>query len=111
MNAEQLRDLGFRLEGRAPGGRLRNRNRWPPARRDLDSSAMGSSTKTTAIILAAGQGTRMKSELPKVMHALCGRPLVYFPVRAALDAGVDDVVVVVGHGKELVESYVPGDGC
>ncbi len=61
---------------------------------------------TTAIILAAGQGTRMKSELPKVMHALCGRPLIYYPIRAAIDAGCEDVVVVVGHGREHVEKFV-----
>lgn len=61
---------------------------------------------TTAVILAAGQGTRMKSELPKVMHALCGRPLVYYPIRAAIDGGCEDVVVVVGHGRERVEAYV-----
>ncbi|HXS18939.1 MAG TPA: hypothetical protein VN764_17185, partial [Polyangiaceae bacterium] len=34
--------------------------------------------------MAAGQGTRMKSPLPKVLHPACGRPLVYYPVRAAL---------------------------
>jgi bifunctional UDP-N-acetylglucosamine pyrophosphorylase/glucosamine-1-phosphate N-acetyltransferase len=62
--------------------------------------------KTTAIILAAGKGTRMKSALPKVMHAICGRPLVHYPVRAALEAGCSDVVVVVGHGREHVTSYL-----
>lgn len=48
-----------------------------------------------AIVLAAGRGTRMKSELPKVLHAIAGRPLVYFPVRAALDLGAKRVVIVV----------------
>lgn len=62
--------------------------------------------KTTAIILAAGKGTRMKSALPKVMHTLSGRPIVHYPVRAALDAGCTDVVVVVGHGKEHVTAYL-----
>ncbi|WP_394846681.1 bifunctional UDP-N-acetylglucosamine diphosphorylase/glucosamine-1-phosphate N-acetyltransferase GlmU [Pendulispora brunnea] len=62
--------------------------------------------RTAAVILAAGQGTRMKSELPKVMHTLAGRPLIYFPVRAALDAGCVEVIVVVGHGRELVSSYL-----
>ncbi len=59
-----------------------------------------------AIILAAGQGTRMKSALPKVLHTVAGRPLVHFPVRAALEAGCDDVVVVVGHGREAVTAYL-----
>lgn len=63
-------------------------------------------TKSSAVILAAGQGTRMKSGLPKVLHAVGGRPLVHYPVRAALEAGCDEVVVVVGHGREHVESYL-----
>ena len=61
---------------------------------------------TTAILLAAGQGTRMKSALPKVMHRVCGLPIVHFGVRAALDAGCGEVVVVVGHGRQLVEEYL-----
>jgi bifunctional UDP-N-acetylglucosamine pyrophosphorylase/glucosamine-1-phosphate N-acetyltransferase len=63
-------------------------------------------TPTTAIVLAAGQGTRMKSALPKVMHAVCGLPIVHFGIQAALDAGCAEVVVVVGHGREAVEAYV-----
>ena len=62
--------------------------------------------KTTAVVLAAGKGTRMKSALPKVMHGLCGRPLVHYPVRAALEAGCTEVVVVVGHGREHVTAYL-----
>jgi bifunctional UDP-N-acetylglucosamine pyrophosphorylase/glucosamine-1-phosphate N-acetyltransferase len=48
----------------------------------------------TAVILAAGQGTRMRSQLPKMLHPLCGRPLVGWPIAAALGAGADAVVVV-----------------
>ena len=62
--------------------------------------------KTTALILAAGQGTRMKSSLPKVLHSIAGRPLVHYPVRAALEAGCGEVVVVVGHGREHLEGYL-----
>src|SRR5262245_39550561 len=62
--------------------------------------------KTTAVILAAGQGTRMKSALPKVLHQVAGKPLVHYPVRAALEAGCSEVVVVVGHGREAVEAYL-----
>jgi bifunctional UDP-N-acetylglucosamine pyrophosphorylase/glucosamine-1-phosphate N-acetyltransferase len=62
--------------------------------------------KTTALILAAGQGTRMKSALPKVLHALCGRPMVDFVIDAALAAGADDAVVVVGHGREQVIAHL-----
>jgi len=60
----------------------------------------------TAIILAAGLGKRMKSALPKVLHPVAGRPLLHYPVRAALEAGCDDVVVVVGHGRDLVQQYL-----
>ena len=62
--------------------------------------------KTTAVILAAGQGTRMKSSLPKVLHAIAGRALVHYPVRAALEAGCGQVVVVVGHGRDHLERYL-----
>lgn len=55
-----------------------------------------------AIILAAGKGTRMKSELPKVMHSVCGRPMVEHVLDAVRAAGVRRIVVVVGHQAELV---------
>mgnify|MGYP000653403867 CR=1 FL=1 len=50
----------------------------------------------TAVILAAGKGTRMKSDLPKVLHHVAGRPLVSWALAATHDAGIDDVAVVVG---------------
>ena len=54
------------------------------------------------IVLAAGQGTRMKSERPKVLHEVAGRPMIAWPVGAALEAGATKVVVVVGHGRDAV---------
>ncbi len=48
----------------------------------------------TAVILAAGQGTRMKSSVPKVLHDLCGRPMVLWPILAAQQAGAARVIVV-----------------
>jgi bifunctional UDP-N-acetylglucosamine pyrophosphorylase/glucosamine-1-phosphate N-acetyltransferase len=60
----------------------------------------------SAIVLAAGQGTRMKSALAKVMHDVSGLPIVHFVVQAALDAGCGEVVVVVGHGREAVEKHL-----
>ena len=48
----------------------------------------------TVVILAAGEGTRMRSQKPKVLHELCGRPLVLWPVQAALEVGAKRVVVV-----------------
>ena len=56
-----------------------------------------------AVVLAAGKGTRMKSDLPKVLHPICGQPLAVHAIRAALEAGARHVAVVVGHGAELVE--------
>src|SRR5574341_285295 len=65
-----------------------------------------------AIVLAAGKGTRMKSARAKVLHRLCGRPLAYFPVKRALEAGADPVVVVVGYQAGAVEAalrqHLPG---
>jgi bifunctional UDP-N-acetylglucosamine pyrophosphorylase/glucosamine-1-phosphate N-acetyltransferase len=61
------------------------------------------SSEFIALILAAGQGTRMKSDRAKVLHTLAGRPMLYYPIEAALDAGVKSVIAVVGHQHELVE--------
>jgi bifunctional UDP-N-acetylglucosamine pyrophosphorylase/glucosamine-1-phosphate N-acetyltransferase len=55
-----------------------------------------------ALVLAAGQGTRMKSQLPKVLHPLLGRPMLTYPIDAALAAGATRVVCVVGHGADSV---------
>ena len=61
---------------------------------------------TIAIILAAGLGTRMKSSLPKGLFRVAGLPLVCYPIKAALEAGVSHVTVVVGHQAELVKAEV-----
>jgi bifunctional UDP-N-acetylglucosamine pyrophosphorylase/glucosamine-1-phosphate N-acetyltransferase len=54
-----------------------------------------------AVVLAAGQGTRMRSATPKVLHPICGRPMGLWPVQAALDAGAARVVVVGGPDRAL----------
>ena len=59
-----------------------------------------------ALVLAAGQGKRMKSQLPKVLHPLLGRPMLSYPVDAAFGAGAERVVCVVGHGAERVTSML-----
>lgn len=59
-------------------------------------------TGPMAIVLAAGKGTRMKSDLPKVLCTACGRPLVAWVLDALRDAGVGRIVVVVGYRSELV---------
>ena len=56
-----------------------------------------------AIVLAAGKGTRMKSDLPKVLCEACGRPLVEYVIDSLRDAGVQTVVAVVGYRAELVK--------
>lgn len=60
--------------------------------------------KPMAIVLAAGKGTRMQSELPKVLVPVAGRPMVRYVVDALRAAGVGRIVVVVGYRAELVES-------
>jgi bifunctional UDP-N-acetylglucosamine pyrophosphorylase/glucosamine-1-phosphate N-acetyltransferase len=55
----------------------------------------------TALVLAAGQGTRMKSRLPKVLHSVAGRPLLYYPIQAAFDAGAEHAVIVSSGRPEI----------
>ena len=62
--------------------------------------------KVTAVLLAAGQGTRMKSDLPKVLHPLCGKPMLWHVLEALKAVTTEKPVVVVGHGAEDVKNYV-----
>ena len=64
---------------------------------------------TSIVILAAGKGTRIKSELPKVLHPLAGRPMVQFVVDAARALDPEELTVVVGEGAGLVREAL-GDG-
>lgn len=59
-----------------------------------------------AIILAAGQGTRMKSKIPKVLHPVAGKPMVEYSVDAAAAAGVSETVLVVGHLGDQVRAVL-----
>lgn len=65
--------------------------------------------EATAIILAAGKSTRMKSALPKVAHEICGRPMVEYVLDAVRQAGIVRTVVVVGHGADIVQSLLSSD--
>ncbi|MGI8863363.1 MAG: bifunctional UDP-N-acetylglucosamine diphosphorylase/glucosamine-1-phosphate N-acetyltransferase GlmU [Solirubrobacteraceae bacterium] len=61
-------------------------------------------TEPVVVILAAGHGTRMRSEVPKLLHPLCGRPMIAWPVAAARAAGAEKVVVVDGPDRRLEAS-------
>ena len=62
--------------------------------------------KRKAVILAAGKGTRMKSDLPKVVHRIDGKCLVDYVIEAARGAGVSDVCLVVGYKHDVVEHEI-----
>ena len=62
----------------------------------------------TVVILAAGEGTRMRSALPKVLHPICGRPMILWPLLAARAAGAERVIVV-DNPKQLLRDHLPDD--
>ena len=62
--------------------------------------------KVTAVLLAAGQGTRMKSDLPKVLHPLAGKPMLWHALQAVKQASTEKPVVIVGHGADRVREFV-----
>ena len=59
-----------------------------------------------SVILAAGKGTRMKSDKPKVVHQVMGKPMVYYSIEAARQAGADEVCVIVGYKADEVKSAI-----
>lgn len=65
--------------------------------------------EASAIVLAAGEGTRMKSDTPKVAHELLGKPLIRWVVDAATAAGVKNIVSVLGHKREVIAPLVEDD--
>lgn len=60
----------------------------------------------SVVILAAGHGTRMKSEVPKVLHTIAGRPMLWHVINAAKKCGPTQVCVVYGHGGEKVKTSI-----
>jgi bifunctional UDP-N-acetylglucosamine pyrophosphorylase / glucosamine-1-phosphate N-acetyltransferase len=76
--------------------------------------ATSATTSTTgkplgAIILAAGKGKRMNSDLPKVVHPVADRPIVHWVVRACREAGAAPIILVIGHGADSVRQAFAGD--
>src|SRR5436190_19129605 len=57
-----------------------------------------------AVVLCAGQGNRMKSETPKVLQPLLGRPMAWYPIRLAFELEARNVVAVVGHQADTVKA-------
>lgn len=64
-------------------------------------------TNWTAVVLAAGGGSRMRSRIPKIMHEVAGRPILSWVLQNARQAGVEDLVVVLGPATETARSIVP----
>ena len=62
-----------------------------------------------SIILAAGEGTRMKSKVPKVLHLLCGRPMIDYVIDSAKDVGIKKIAVVLSKRHEQLEDYLKKD--
>lgn len=64
-------------------------------------------SKLKAIILAAGKGTRMKSDLPKVVHKVLGKTLVEYVIDATKQAGANEVCLVIGYQADVVKNSIP----
>ena len=62
--------------------------------------------KYNAIILAAGKGTRMKSDLPKCAYPFFGKPMISYILSSCKKVGIDDICVVVGHKKEVMQELL-----
>ena len=63
------------------------------------------------IILAAGEGTRMRSSLPKVLHNICGKPMLEYLIDNVNSIGIDKVFVIIGHKADLVKDRISGIRC
>lgn len=64
------------------------------------------STDFVTIILAGGLGKRMKSDIPKVLHLVDAKPMIYYPIQHALDLGCNHILIVVGKYKQLIQTTI-----
>jgi bifunctional UDP-N-acetylglucosamine pyrophosphorylase / glucosamine-1-phosphate N-acetyltransferase len=67
-----------------------------------------SATRLAVLVLAAGKGTRMKSRRTKVLHEICGKPMLAYPLAAAAELGAEKLVVVIGRDADQVEAAFAG---
>ncbi len=72
----------------------------------LETGESSHMNKVSAVIMAAGQGTRMKSAMPKVLHAVAGKPMVWYMAALARRVADSSVAIVVGHGADQVRDYL-----
>lgn len=75
----------------------------------LDSKKGNKKMNIKCIILAAGQGTRMKSDIPKVLHQALGMPLIHYPIQAAKNIGAKEIGVIIGHQADKVKNVLGDD--
>ena len=67
---------------------------------------MDFSKDLSIIILAAGKGKRMKSETPKVLHRICGQPLIYYILKQAILLEPKNIFIIIGYKKEMIREYL-----
>ncbi len=78
------------------------------ASRETDLAPRVGASPPTVLIMAAGEGTRMRSSLPKVLHQVCGRPMIAWPVLAAQKAGAGRVAVIVSPDRDITSGLPEG---
>lgn len=76
----------------------------------MTQSSKTSAPRLTAVVLAGGKGTRMKSPLPKVLHPVAGVPMILRAIHALQGAGTSEIRLIVGHGQNLVRQVVESTG-
>lgn len=85
-------------------------DRWehPWSDKKIVEDYLRRSKNLSAIILAAGKGSRMHSSLPKILHKICGRPMISYSLENLRAAGVGDITAVISFKRNLVRKYVQG---
>src|SRR5437588_8801069 len=95
------------LPGSPPGLRPQEGDATPPIGRDWHNR-QDLSAPLTAVILAAGHGTRMRSRIPKVLHPICGRPMIDWVIEAVNEAGAKHVIVIANPHQADVAAHLDG---